>query len=462
MPAPPPSSSRETGRVAPESARERAHFSLFGIPVRIGLGFWLIAFVLGFQPGAASFAAGARNALAWTAILFVSILLHELGHALVARAFGARPVISLHAFGGLTQYIGVGMSRGRQILVSLAGPFTGFAFGALVFLAGRRFAAVDPALVRHLLLVNVGWGMVNLLPVLPLDGGNVLAAALGPKRTFATWVISGTFAVAVTVLGLYLRQIFIVVLFGFAAVQAIGQARLAWAARVDARDGLERLLASAKLALERGELDDAHLIADDVIGRAKSQAVRNGGYTALAWVFVERGQGSKAKAALAEIDPPYAVDPYTMAAVEDAAGDAGRARAILEEARRQGFRTIEAGKLLIDLYARDGRLEAAVDVAQEDADLLSRDEVHAVFQAAMDGGATRAAARVAARMFELHGRPSDAIDEARALALSDDVAGALAALAHAVAVGPIDREAIRNDPAFAQLVGDERFERIVS
>lgn len=467
MPAPPPPPSRESGApgrssLAPSPEERPAHFTLFGIPVRVGIEFWVLTLIFGFQ-GGKSFASGLRGALAWTGIVFVSIVLHELGHAVVARRFGARPAISLHAFGGLTSYPSIGMSRLRQIAVSLAGPLTGFAFGALVWFASRKLKLGDSQLwfVRQLLFVNIGWGLVNMLPVLPLDGGHVLAATLGPRRAYATWIISGTFAGLVALLGFKLQAPFMVVLFGFAAVHAVGQARLARAVQVDAREGLEDRLMQAKAALGRGDLEDAWLLADDVVRRAKSQPVRNGGLTALAWVHVERGQGARARAMLSEIDPPHAVDPYTVAAVEDAAGDPTRARQVLEEARRQGYRTVESSKLLIDLYAREGRMEGAVDVALEDADLLARDDVRAVYEAAIESGATRVAARLAARTFELHGRADDALAEARALALAGDVAGALAALAHAVAVGPVDRDAVRSDPAFATVATDERFQRIL-
>lgn len=458
-----PPSSGAPGRssLAPSGDRP-AQFSLFGIPVRVGIEFWVLNLIFGFR-GDKSFAAGFRGALIWTGIVFVSILLHELGHAVVARRFGARPAISLHAFGGLTTYASIAMTRTRQIAVSLAGPGIGFAFGALVFFGTRNLHLSDlqRLIVGQLLLANIGWGILNMLPVLPLDGGHVLAAALGPRRAFLTWAISGTVGGLVAFAALKIGQPILVVLFGFAAFHAIGQARIASAVAADEREGFEDRLREAKQLVAKGQLEDAYLLADDVVRRAKSQPVRNGGLTALAWVHVERGQGARARAALAEIDPPHAVDPYTVAVVEQAAGDSARARQILEEARRQGYRTVEVSKLLIDLHARDGRMEGAIDVALEDADLLSREDVRAVFDAAVASGAPRAAARLAARIFELHGQADDALAEARALALSGDAAGALAALAHAVAVGPVDRDAVRTDPAFATMAEDERFAKIL-
>jgi hypothetical protein len=147
--------------------------------------------------------------------------------------------------------------------------------------------------------------------------------------------------------------------------------------------------------------------------------------------------------------------------VEDAAGDPDRARAILEEARRRGFESQEATKLLVDLLARDGRIERAVDVAHADAHLLAPDEVRAVEKVALDLDLPRAAARLAARLFELHGLAVDALDEARALVRAGDLQAALGAIAHAVQLG-IDRALVRDDPAFEGLAGDERFQALVT
>jgi tetratricopeptide (TPR) repeat protein len=316
-------------------------------------------------------------------------------------------------------------------------------------------------LVRLVLLVNVGWGIINLLPVLPLDGGNVLAAALGPRRVFATAVVSGVVATAVALVGLRFGMLFVVMLFGFAAFNAFGQARVARQGEVDRREGLEDRLSEAKAALARGDLESAYVLADDVVRRAQTAPVRNGGWTALAWVHVARGEGALAREALAHVEPRGAVDPYTWAAVEDAAGMQDRARAILVEARRQGFVTADATKLLVDLLARAGRLEEAVEVTHEDASILDPEEVRAVYRAALESGAPRAAARLANRLFELHGGAHDALDEARALAAAGDVTAALAALAHAIQLG-VDRAAVRVDPAFASLAEDDRFERIVA
>ena len=439
---------------------------LFGIPVRIGLGFWMMAVILGMTGGSAAMV------VAWTIIVFFSVMIHELGHALVARAFGARPSITLHALGGLT-FMDKQFSRPRSVLVSLAGPFAGFVLGAMVWLATRKLPLNEGQLeiVSMVLFVNIGWGIINLLPVVPFDGGHVLAAALGPRRAFATAIISATVGAGIAIYGLVrVHSLWIAFLFGSAAASAIAQARLAWTAKTDRREGLEDQLAKAKLALEKGEADDAVVLADDVVRRAKSQALRNGGWTALAWANVAKGDGRAAREALMHVEPRGAVDAYLLAAVEDAAGDARRALEILEEARRRGLRSADATKLLIDLRAREGRLADAAALAAEDAKILSLDETRMVLKAAMDSDEHRAAAELAGKLFEVHGKIEDAIDQARALAKAGEAQAAIDVLERVLAPNAtgespyrreVDLAALHEDPAFETLRGDERFERIV-
>ncbi len=124
--------------------------------------------------------------LVWVAVVFVSILVHELGHAFLARAYGCRPSIALFAMGGLTQWREP-LGHLRLVVVSLAGPLAGFALGALVLIGSGALPEDAPWLaklaVRDLLWVNFGWGLLNLLPVLPLDGGQVLRSLLHAARS---------------------------------------------------------------------------------------------------------------------------------------------------------------------------------------------------------------------------------------------------------------------------------------
>jgi membrane-associated protease RseP (regulator of RpoE activity) len=149
-------------------------FRLGRIPVRVHLFFFLTALMLaGGRPG--------PLLVSWIVIVFVSVLIHELGHALVGRAFGLTPEIDLHGFGGTTSWGGASRLRpGPHILISLAGPLAGILFGGAIWLGAARqhLTPLASEVVGQIIWVNVGWGIFNLFPMLPLDGGNVLARVL--------------------------------------------------------------------------------------------------------------------------------------------------------------------------------------------------------------------------------------------------------------------------------------------
>jgi stage IV sporulation protein FB len=172
-------------------------FSIFGIPVEVQPFFWITLVILG----------GAINADTATEIFqvvlfviagFISILVHELGHALTARSFGASTSITLQAFGGFAAYAGVSMNRWQRFLITAAGPAIQIALGLAVLLLLRNL----PELTDHglyflstLIFISFFWAILNLLPVVPLDGGQMLNAALGPERIKITLTVSIAVAV---------------------------------------------------------------------------------------------------------------------------------------------------------------------------------------------------------------------------------------------------------------------------
>jgi membrane-associated protease RseP (regulator of RpoE activity) len=118
-------------------------------------------------------------------VVLVGILAHELGHAFAGRRLGLEPWIRLMAFGGMTGWIRPRpLTPGQQILISVAGPAVGISIGGAVLVAGLAgvFADASPAVLQvldYVLWVNLGWGILNLLPILPLDGGHILASVAG-------------------------------------------------------------------------------------------------------------------------------------------------------------------------------------------------------------------------------------------------------------------------------------------
>lgn len=152
----------------------------FRIPIRVHPSFWIAGALFSWDPNHLDLV------FLWVMCLFVSVLVHELGHALVAEAFGWESEIVLYWCGGLA-YSQRNHNRTpwREIAVSLAGPFAGFGLFALTlvvayFLPDRIDDERVGHVIRLMIFINLFWGVVNLLPVLPLDGGQVC-------RSFLTW-----------------------------------------------------------------------------------------------------------------------------------------------------------------------------------------------------------------------------------------------------------------------------------
>ncbi len=228
------------------------HFSVLGFPVRVHPLFWLMGLFFGFN------AEQPIMILIAIFVVFVSILIHELGHALMMRRFGRESHIVLYMMGGLAiegsgSSFGGFRSRGsrttyEQVLISAAGPGAGFVLAAIVvavlyamggsielyYLKGifpipHANLAHDPAeaqqnynLTRFLDLVlwfNIVWGAVNLLPVFPLDGGQIaqtLMVASDPwgGLTRSLWLSVIVGGITAVVGGLLFESIYMVLLFG--------------------------------------------------------------------------------------------------------------------------------------------------------------------------------------------------------------------------------------------------------
>ena len=169
--------------------------------IRIGVNWsWLIVFALivwslavaVFPSQNPGFSDGEYIALAVVAALlfFVSLLLHELGHALQARREGVEiEGINLWLFGGVAQFKGGFPSAGAEFRIAIAGPLVSLALGLLCMLAAALAGlpnAVD-GVVAWLGFTNLILLAFNLLPALPLDGGRVLRSALWHFRGDLQW-----------------------------------------------------------------------------------------------------------------------------------------------------------------------------------------------------------------------------------------------------------------------------------
>jgi Zn-dependent protease len=180
----------------PSPTQADLHFRLLGIPVRVHPFFWVTSLFLGMSKDSEP-----TDMLLWVAVVFVSILVHEFGHALMQRRYGGHPCITLYGLGGLASCNDCDRSPSRQILILLAGPFAGFLLAGVIVgalmasghfggfmldwvpvrwqLFDRAYAVENgrpgllDSIIWDLLVVNIMWGLINLLPVYPLDGGQI-------------------------------------------------------------------------------------------------------------------------------------------------------------------------------------------------------------------------------------------------------------------------------------------------
>jgi len=180
-------------------------FRFLDIPVRIHPLFWLMTAVLGWRDN------NLPAVLIWVGCALVSILVHEYGHGLMAKRFRGSPSIVLYGLGGLCYSQGE-RTAGQRLAVLLAGPGAGFLLclavlaltsltlnvrvdehlavvQAIVGLGGNQ-DAIDSAfskfssltmasrIYENMIFINVMWGLVNLLPIYPLDGGQATQVLL--------------------------------------------------------------------------------------------------------------------------------------------------------------------------------------------------------------------------------------------------------------------------------------------
>lgn len=226
----------------PQPSQYDVHFNLGNIAVRVHPLFWVITLVFGalnVQYLPINLFVGMAL---WTAAVGVSILVHELGHALAAKAYGWLPRIVLYGMGGLAIYNPTRQTRTSRILIDFAGPGAGFVLGGLVIaaalLSGHSVVLFDfqigsgPLLagrlglfVAFMLAVNFFWGLLNLLPIQPLDGGGIAKALLEKYRPRDAWTVAfqlsiGT-SVVMAIIGLAVwKSVFMAVLFGMFAYQS--------------------------------------------------------------------------------------------------------------------------------------------------------------------------------------------------------------------------------------------------
>lgn len=233
----------------PENGPADLNFRLFGTPVRVHVWFWIAMLILASRRDL-------LEAVVWVAVCFVSILLHEMGHVAAFRFFGQRAEVVLYGGGGLAIPFGEVVGTLPRILVALAGPAAGFCLAGLTMAAvrltggsnlfgwqvfppylialpntmlilgpnGERTYYFVSVFANDFLWVNLSWGLINLVPVWPLDGGHVSRALLERwDRSDGLWkslIVSAVASVTIALAGFANGDWYLAGFFGLLAVSS--------------------------------------------------------------------------------------------------------------------------------------------------------------------------------------------------------------------------------------------------
>lgn len=178
-------------------------FALGQIPVSIHFSF---AFILYF---AYTWTNDIVEAVIAGAGILGGILLHESGHAMTARRFGAGDVkITLFALGGVTTYLPPqDISAGRRFLIAASGSALAITVGLPVYLALRADLVTEDTLelvAWGFVVAGLFWGVLNWAPIRPLDGGHMLTAGLQIFMPNRGAIIAKVISAAVTVVAVVL------------------------------------------------------------------------------------------------------------------------------------------------------------------------------------------------------------------------------------------------------------------
>ncbi len=207
-------------------------FVFLNIPVYINPTFWLFALFFSDLYRDLS-----MESAILVGVLLGSLLVHEYGHALTAKYFGAKPAITLEGFGGYAHYNGYRMKRWQRFMITLNGPLLESVLILISYFLLQGGAFAGNYYMRYFLSatmhLNILWCLLNLLPIAPLDGGQMLSHLLeGMSRRHGERLslVIGLVTVVLAAPLLYSRGFFffgtLLLIFGFQHIQKLQELRV--------------------------------------------------------------------------------------------------------------------------------------------------------------------------------------------------------------------------------------------
>lgn len=431
-------------------------FRAFGIPVRVEATFLVATALLAWHR-----LASPESFATWLVVVFVSIFVHELGHAFMGRRFGLTPSIRIYGWGGLTSWTaGPALSPGRKLAVALAGPVVDIALGVACWFALAALPDASPrtvAILGDFVWAAGFWGAVNLVPLLPLDGGHALEAVLekitparAAQATRAVSALAGALVGALALYAGYSVPALVAVWLGFDSARGFV---IAWR---ETRDQalIDRYQPQLRAALEVQDAERMIALATEALREARGARAR-------AWLVENL---VVAHALLGAIDA--AVDALDGAPDELPAGTVFEALVVrVAVAARRRAAAISFGETpdatIVGPPQHEGEGEGEGDVWREACEALRGPldaELDAVAFAHVREAADvlrrdRDAGPLGERLFERDRDPDLAFALACVWARAGDEARALRFAEEAVALGFRDHERAASTPALALAAG---------
>jgi Zn-dependent protease len=430
--------------------RSLYQMKVFGIPVKVDFTFLLVGTIL-----ASDRLKHPALLVEWLFVLFISILIHELGHALVCRAFGLSPQIQLYSMGGLTSWSGdIRISPQKNIAISLAGPFAGFLFFGVVYLSSIYIfpdvmdSEFGERLYKDLMFVNLFWGVVNLLPVLPMDGGHVIESIeeLASKKTGGLIAPAFSFIVAAGFVfwAFSTSRLFMAILMGIFVWINLSVLIQRFQAHRDKR--LHSPLEHAQESFK--QRDGAAVVrqAQEILKSAGSDAVKCSAQQLLVQGLILEKNLEEAKKELIRLQAVYGPDASQQALIGFETDEWPRALPLIEYAYQSSQSSV-MGMIYAHALIGAHRFTEAMPLIADPRLAEYATGLYALMQArAFEAGEFDLSADAGALALQRGGGPHIAYNIACAHARAGRIDQALEWIKRAVDAGYSDLDSLKNDP----------------
>ena len=267
------------------------------IPIVIHPFFWLVAGLIGWINSQTFL-----GTIIWIAIILISVLIHELGHAIMALIFKKKPVIQLVPMGGVTSYQGEGLKFYQQFLITLFGPIFGFLLFLSAYLILKAGVFHNPVIISVISVVkwvNLFWTIVNLLPIIPLDGGQLLRIGLeaffGVKGFRAALLIGIAVSLGIALFCFVIHFYLIGAIFFFFTFQSFDYYRKSkYLTKSDRKEEFTQEIQAGEMALQEGNFAKAREIFNDIRNRAEKGILHAAATHYLAMLDFQEGKTHEA------------------------------------------------------------------------------------------------------------------------------------------------------------------------